>query len=151
MSGIVFWSRGIKHELELRNKFLETYMFPITYKVKQKDGTFLEKTTHVQGALRPIVLYEYVIPEPCEDLVLNTLFKSSLDKGKGADERHSKIKAILRKAMGLKKVNLKKRDQTKKLLHPEAFRFITNDLIGIRKDKIGALDGDKGDVIGERL
>ena len=146
MAGIVFWWRGINQDIEIAKKFLETRMLPFKYKVKQKDGTWKEESNFVQGALRPIQLYEYVVPKENVDAVLTSMFH--VNSGKN----YTKLKTMLRKAMGLKRVNLKKRDRTKKLLLPELlFRNINLQLVGVKEDKEGALDNDEGNAIGERL
>ena len=146
MTGIVFFSRGIKQDVETAVKFLETRMLPLKYKVKQKDGTFKEETNYIQSALRPIQLYELVVPNPTVPSVLKAIFPANNEK------QYSKIKTMLRKVMGLKKVDIPKNDKIPKLAIPsQLFRNINMQFVGIKRDKYGALDNDVGNVIGERL
>jgi len=146
MAGIVFFSRGIKQDLDLAVKFMETLMLPFKYKVKQKDGTWKEETNYVQSALRPMQLYELVVPEPVVLNVVKSIFPAYNEK------KYSKIKAMLRKVMGLKKLKIPQDKKIPILKIPSAlFKNVDMQLVGIKEDKIGALDNDKGNIIGERL
>jgi len=146
MTGIVFFSRGINQDVEIAKKFLETRMLPFKYKVKQKDGSWKEETNFVQSALRPIELFELVVPKDTVDTVINSMFPD------GNEKIYPKIKTMLRKIMKLKNPKFKKRDKTNRLAIPSTlFNNVNMQLVGIREDKVGSLDNDKGNVIGERL
>ncbi len=73
---LVFMTRGIQQERDKWKKFMETHMFWWKRQklLKDKDGNFIKKAdgtyergaeelTKVQGALRPIELWSYVVPE----------------------------------------------------------------------------------------
>lgn len=64
-----FIIRGLKHKLDLWEKYMETRDFPLQY--TDPKGKLM--TTRVQGALREIKLYEYVFPKEAKDVVLSNL------------------------------------------------------------------------------
>jgi len=107
-------TRGIQQQVDIWKKFMETKMFlwkrqPLKRDkdgkyVKNKDGSYDRGdpiTTRVQGALRPIQLYEYVFPEECLPEVLAMM---ELHKG---DKLRPEVAApawALRKMLGAKPV-----------------------------------------------
>jgi len=128
---LTFAASGIKHELDLMTKFLETRAFNLPYKDKDgKDGVVV-----LQGQLRPIQLYDFIFPRDSLDQVLNTL-KPETGKINGwGKSGYQTILAGLRKAMKLKKVP--KADTSKGMFHyPHALTKNVRIVgIGIREDK----------------
>jgi hypothetical protein len=87
---LVFMMRGIQQQRDIYKKFLETQMFrwirqPLLRDekgefIKNEDGTFKRgdyEATMVQGALRPIELYEYVFPKDSIKVVDGKLLPDS--------------------------------------------------------------------------
>jgi len=145
---LVLLTRGIQQQVDLWKKFMETHMFwwkrqPL---LKDKDGKYIknadgtykrgkEEVTRVQGALRPIQLYEYVFPEECLPEVLAML---ELHKGDDVRKEMKPVAWGLRKAMGLQPVPVfddikdKPRDKiTTKFVPTEA---VATYPIGIKED-----------------
>lgn len=92
-------TRGIKQNRDIFIKFMETRMFPWKVKV---DGK--ERVEAVQGALRPVELWEYVFPEESLPQVLGML---GIDPKKqdnyGALSSFTQ-NAMLRKMLGARKI-----------------------------------------------
>jgi len=143
----VFATRGINHQVELWKNFMQAQMF--TYQrenlkvcqcgiEKEKHPTkeckdFKPKIEHniVQGALRPIQLWEYVFPKEHKDMVLTSLNVEPTGKVHPFAATFNSM--ALRKAMGLKKV---------KYTPTKEFRYMFRDgvalyPIGIKEDVIG--------------
>jgi len=147
---LVMMTRGINQQVDLWKKFMETQMFPFpqTPLKKDKDGKFIKKEdgtyergetniTRVQGALRPIQLWEYIVPEQSMPEVL-----AMLNQHKKADLRPGVAQAAwaLRKMMGLKPVDQYRveehqdknwYDLTSKYIPTEA---VATYLVGIKED-----------------
>jgi len=141
-------TRGIQQQVDIWKQFMQTQMFnwkrqPL---LRDKDGKFIkdsegnykrgkEEHTRVQGALRPIQLYEYVFPEECLPEVL-----AMMDIHNKEQIQH-RLKApawMIRKAMGLKPVPIipelqgkKKEDITQKYVPTNA---VATYAVGVRKD-----------------
>lgn len=95
-----FISRGIKQNRDLFVKFLETRMF--TWKTKDLKGN--EVLQSVQGALRPVELWEYIFPEECLPEVLGML---GIDPSKTEDYGSLSQKmqlGVLRKMLDCKEI-----------------------------------------------
>ena len=106
--------RGIKQQMDLWEMFMQTQMFHWkrnkllkdkkgNYR-KNKDGTFKrgpDELTRVQGALRPIQLYEYVFPEECLKEVIPMLNMHDITSVR---PEVNNFAWILRKMMKLKKL-----------------------------------------------
>lgn len=65
---LILMTRGIQQSRDVWKKFMETQMFNWKRQrlTKKEDGTFERgawEMTRVQGALRPIELWEYVFPQ----------------------------------------------------------------------------------------
>jgi len=82
----VILTRGAPEQVDIWKKFMETQMFnwkrqPLKKDekgnfIKKEDGTYergADEFTRVQGALRPIQIYEYVFPEECLGEVLGMM------------------------------------------------------------------------------
>jgi hypothetical protein len=120
MAGIVFLARGINQQFETWKMFMQSQMF--TFKRKNlefckcnahKDvhGTPAcqcpkfeprEEFSRVQGALHPIQLFEYVVPEECIPEAL-AMQQNMHQIGKMRPEAET-LGWILRKAMKLDKI-----------------------------------------------
>lgn len=146
---LVFMVRGIQQQVDIWKKFMETQMFDWKRQplLRGKDGSFLknpdgsymrgkEELTRVQGALRPLQLYEYVFPEECYPEVLGMM---EMQNRTGKERKEFRAPAwILRKAMGLKpmpimdKIKDLSRDQiTNKYVPTEALAIYP---VGIKSD-----------------
>lgn len=100
MSSIVLMARGINQSFELWQKFMETKMFlwkRLNLKTNQEEATM------VQGALRPIQLFEYVVPNEC---IPEALAMMGLHKNEKMRPEINNYAWILRKLMGLKKIEV---------------------------------------------
>lgn len=128
---VYFMTRGIKHQRDIAVKFLQTQMFPWKRK-NLKTGQ--EEIAMVQGALRPIELWEYVLPEESLDEFLTMI---GTEKGGVNTGGHfSKVKqAAIRKMLGN---GVKKIPKTFKPLTEARYierRGLAIYPIGIKKDK----------------
>ena len=134
-------TRGIKHWRDVWVDFMKTQMWnwkrkilrdPKTNKKLKKPQEFL---VGVQGALRPVELWEYVFPEECLPQVLSALDLDDKGDTKTYQLKHlgSLKPAILRKMIGkglkpipkIKKVPCPYIEQRGMAIYP----------IGIKKDK----------------
>ena len=116
---LILLTRGINQEVEIWKTFMQSQMFwwkrqPLVKDEKgqyipdgtNEDGTVkykrgAEQTTRVQGVLRPIQLWEYVIPEECLPELLAAM--NLQNTGKLRPEVN-KVAWMLRKGMGAKPV-----------------------------------------------
>ncbi len=124
---LYFISRGVKHARDLFVSHMQSQFFPWKRKVLK---TGKEKTTWVQGALRPVELWEYVFPEESLNEVLAMMGIDPKRKDYALDKVRQKI---LQKALGAKPI-------PKNLPRAENLRLIINKgvsahPIGIKKDK----------------
>ena len=145
---LVLMTRGIQQQVDLWKQFMQTQMFwwkrqPL---LKDKDGKFIKKadgtyergkeeTTRVQGALRPIQLYEYVFPSECLPEVLGMM---DIHRKEQIQHRLKAPSWMIRKAMGLKPVPvipelqaLTKDQITQKYIPTDA---VATYAVGIRED-----------------
>jgi len=130
---LYFISRGVKHARDIFVTTMQSQFFPWKRK-NLKTGK--EEITSVQGALRPVELWEYVFPEESLPEVLAMLDIQNLEEGKYGLSK-SKM-ALLRKSLGCTKIpkipDAEKQHIISKIgvgIHP----------IGIRKDKKGEMMG----------
>lgn len=147
---LVLMTRGIQQQVDLWKTFMQTQMwnFEQTPLLKDKEGNFLKddkgdyirgekRVTRVQGALRPIQLWEYIVPEQSMPEVL-----AMLNQHKYADLRPgvSHSAWMLRKMMGLKPVNqYRVKEHQTKSYHELTQKYIPHEavatyLIGIKED-----------------
>lgn len=121
---LYFITRGIKQQVDLFKMFMQTQLFKWTRK-NLKTGK--EEVIRVQGALRPIQLWEYVFPEECLDEVLTMLDAKMCWKLPKSRE------FALRKALGkgIKKIPKYKELPTSKYIEKKAVAVY---LIGIKND-----------------
>jgi len=149
---LVLMTRGINQQFELWKKFMETHMFwwkrqPLLKDekgeyLKNEDGTYkrgADELTKVQGALRPIQLFEYVFPKECLGEVLAMLNKHKEGELKLRPEVNTPA-WVLRKLMKLKPIpvipeiqNKEKWQITDKYTPSETMGIY---LIGIKDDPI---------------
>lgn len=131
---VVFGTRGIKQATELWLKFMETRMFKAKVKNLQ---TGQDEFIAVQGALRPIQLWDYVFPEEALDQVLSMM---EADKNNW-NEKEDKVKTkVLQKALNLDPMPKKwnKVDAPYLMKDNVAFYFI-----GTKKDVKGVSNDGK--------
>lgn len=99
---LYFIARGVSHQMELWKGWMEhqTYDFP---RKNLKTGEW--ETHTVQGALRPVQLYEYVFPKQAlQDVLRNMeLDKQSLPPY-GLPPHLNKYAYLLKKLLGLKEI-----------------------------------------------
>jgi hypothetical protein len=96
---LVFMTRGVQHVVDMWHTQMQSQYFP--WKRKNLD-TGQETIANVQGALRPIQLWEYVFPEEHLDVVLNSL--EIKPGGKTEPPALNKYAFLLRKGLGLKSI-----------------------------------------------
>jgi hypothetical protein len=121
-----FLTRGIKGEVEDFIKHMETRYFPLDF----IDNEGKPQKTMIQGALRPIQLWEYVAPETSKDLICSTLkFDEQAYKG----IKNDAMLLALRKVLGAKKPKFNKLNE--RFLLPN-YKNIHLAPIGIREDKL---------------
>lgn len=131
---VYFFLRGIKHEMELTEKFLQTQMFPFK---RKRLSTGKHEVAMAQGALREIKLYEYVFPEESLDEVCTMLKLGSPDEkgevkvGKPEASLRPMIYGI-RKMLGAKALKKHKSVPTTKYIHRNG---VALTMIGVKKDK----------------
>lgn len=69
MASIIFATRGISHQIEMWKIFMQSQMYQWQRKNLQTNGI---ETMTVQGALRPIQFWEYVVPKSSiQDVLTN--------------------------------------------------------------------------------
>lgn len=126
---LFFLARGVKHKLSLFETFMQAQM----WKWKRKDLKEKKDVLHqVQGALRPIQLYEYIFPEECLDEVLTALDLKGTHSQKW---RLGKAKeAVLRKALGKEVKPIPDYTEVPTLKHIEK-EAVAIYPIGIKKDE----------------
>lgn len=125
MAHIVFATRGVKHEVDLFVATMQGQYFPWKRK-NLKTGE--DETSWVQGALRPMQLWEYIVPDDAVDLVLTSL---DIDEnGKVHPFAASFNAKMLRKTMGLEPVKYKK-TPTRRVIPRQGVALYP---IGLKKD-----------------
>lgn len=97
----VFGATGIKQDLDLFEKFLQTQVMPMPY-IDHNDKD-KEKTILIQSQLRPIKFYDFVFPRDSLQHVLNGIQPEREIKSRNAVLPNAYITA-LRKALKLKKI-----------------------------------------------
>jgi len=126
-----FIATGIKQDLELWEKFMQTFWFKLPY--KDKDGK--DQKILFQSQLRPIQLYDFVFPRDKLDVVLNSFNVWQdyvLAKAKEPKPAFQKSLWFLRKALKLKEIPPHDKTKGALALPPLNLRYIG---IGIREDE----------------
>lgn len=128
---LYFLTRGIKQQRDIFVKFMETQMF--VWKRKNLQ-TGQEEICQVQGALRPVELWEYVFPEEVLPEVLTMLdLTGNNDYNDGFKRKFNRTKlAILRKMLGASKIPKCEPVITNRYIEKHA---VAIHPIGIKKDK----------------
>jgi hypothetical protein len=128
---IYFMTRGVKHARDIFISQMQSQFFPWK---KKNLKTGKEEITAVQGALRPIELWEYVIPEESYEDAMALL---GFDPKKKANNIIDKAKLkIIQKALGAKefpKLNPKAGIVQRFIIR----KGVSAHPIGIRRDKRG--------------
>jgi len=119
-------TRGIKHEVDRMINDLQAQYLPFEFK-----GT----TNFVQLAVRPIQLWEIVMPEPQLQVVMNTI---STAYGEAPSWKNPQL-AILRKALRAKKLPEQDLSVGKRLVYNHNVGVYP---IGIKPDKFNE-DGEQ--------
>lgn len=122
----VFLTRGVKREVDQFISTLNAQYFPWK-RTNLKTGK--EEEALVQAAVRPLQLWEVIIPEEHKDLLLTSLEID--EKGKVHPLQAKGMTLALRKAMGLKPIRYTKTPQ-KRIIPREAVALYP---IGLKKDK----------------
>jgi hypothetical protein len=125
-------TRGVKHARDLFVSQMQSHFF--NWKRKNLK-TKKQEITAVQGALRPIELWEYVFPEEALPEVKAMLGITEDRK----DYALSRLKTkILQKALGCKDV-----PKTKQVpnYRPMISKGVSSHIIGVKKDKRGKFMG----------
>ena len=118
---VYFILRGIKQCADLFKRDIQSQYFP-----RGAEDTLRGKIPlgSVQGALRPIELFEYVFPREHRDLVLRSIFQKP--SGEPKEQRLSKYQFILRKLLKAQKM-------------PEDINWDDTQKLPIYKDNIQTL------------
>ena len=97
---LYFATRGVKHMRDIFVTTMQSQFFPWRRKnLKTKK----DETTYVQGALRPIELWEYVFPEENLPQVL-AMLEIKNTKGSNVTDFLDAKAVMLRKMLGAKKI-----------------------------------------------
>lgn len=131
---LYFMTRGVKH---LRNLWVEQMsMQPFLWK-RQNLKTKKDEVTIVSGGLRPIELWEYVIPKENRDLVLNAMGVVKEDGSLTSDWGQGAARyglPMLRKALGASKMPKIPYDKDRKEFLK--VKYLGVNVIGYKEDKI---------------
>lgn len=125
---LIFATRGVKHMSDIFEAQMQSQFFPWKRK-NLKTGK--EEVVPLQGALRPIQLYEYVFPKESLDDVLTAL---EIGEGKVTPWIASLNQKALRKALGLKPIPKYKKVVNRIIARPGVALYP----IGIKDDAYGA-------------
>jgi len=98
---LVFGATGIKQDLDLFEKFMETRTFLMPY-IDHNDKD-KEKTILLQSQLRPINFYDFIFPRGELHHILNGLKPETEIKSRNCFLPNAYI-SVLRKALKLKKI-----------------------------------------------
>ena len=142
---LYFISRGIKNKVDEMVNDLQAQHFQ-QESADQKTG--LKRISAVQGALRPIQLWEYVFPKESLDVVLKTLALPR-DYSKGHPYHGFKPHEFaFRKLLGAKPIPIPNEKILPRIIRKEHVSIMG---IGIRDDEIGAIPEDSDNPIQEKL
>lgn len=141
-----FMTRGIKQDVDLVVKFLETRTFLLPF-TDMKTG--LEKFQPIQGNLQPIQLWSYVFPEYERDKVLTSLkFDEENRKRWTSDLKMKAAVEGLRLMLGAKKIPSFSKEQ-RMLMPLAALNNVSIIPIGIKED--GVMPDSHDDTVHESL
>lgn len=123
-------TRGINQNVDIWKMYMQTQMFP--WKRKRLDNG-KEELNYVQGALRPIQLWEYVFPEEHLAEVLTMLKKTKDTGGEGyfGKGKTKMARAALRKILGAEKLPEIDSVPTSRFIFMDG---VGVEAIGIKKD-----------------
>ena len=144
---LMFMTRGVQHAVDIWKTQMQSQYFPWSRK-DLKTGNW--ETLAVQGALRPIQLWEYIFPEP----ELNSVLGMLEIKPKGITEPAAlnKYAWVLRKGLGFDPIPDDIPPLTpdkQKIVYHQNIHFFP---IGIKKDIIEDCDfKEAGKYYQERL
>lgn len=123
---LFFMTRGVKHNRDVFVTHMQSQFFPWTRKnLKTKKN----EVANVQGALRPIELWEYVFPEEHLDEVLTMINAGQPHWGNG---KAKYLVGALRKVLGAVKLPKWEKVPTNKYIFREGVGI---EIIGIKKDE----------------
>lgn len=155
---LYFIPRGIKQQIEIFEKFMQTQMFP--WKRKNLE-TGKEEVTMVQGAYRDCGMFkEYVFPRECLNEVLEMMGKENLLDSGVSDFKKCFVRKLL--GHGVKKIPKKIKEDNKTrlglLIYDDEgkptfkpYRYIERrgvaiHFIGIKEDRYDNMPCDDGVV-----
>ena len=124
-------SRGIKQKRDIFVTQMQSQYFPWT-RVNKETGK--EETTFIQGALRPVELWEYVFPEESLPQVLAMLNMQNLPSANYIPD--TKI-AMIRRMLKCGKIPKIPTAERQHIVTDEGMSLAG---IGIKKDKRGVFD-----------
>lgn len=99
MAHIFMITRGINQNVELWKKFMETQMYPWK---RYNSETGKEEISQVQGALRPIQLWEYVVPKESVPEVVTVIKKGDMLNNYWGKGKIKYLLPFIRKMLGAK-------------------------------------------------
>lgn len=141
---LYFISRGVNHQHEMWKTWMQCQMWPWK-RVNKETGQ--EEVTAVQGALRPIQLWEYVFPEECLPDVLTMLDFTDGKTGYWGKGKAKYGLPLLRKALGAEPIPNVKPTDRQRFIYREGVGI---EAIGIKKDAHGEMKSDDGKTIWEQ-
>ena len=126
---LFFVTRGIKNQVEMFIKGLETWTHPIP---RKNIKTNIIEQGGVQGGVRPHQLWSYVFPKEQLDLVLNRIRPNK--EFTGSQANLNKYASFFRKILGAEKIPEWDRDAPRQAVEfgPDVQRFG----IGLKEDPI---------------
>lgn len=127
-------TRGPQFLKETFIGFLQSQMWPFE-RTDLKTGE--KQKLFVQGVLRPIELWEYIVPEQCLDDVMNNLTEvredGTISNGDWNSKKGQLMLKFLRVALGAKKLpKIKKMPVSR--IPPQIFTHFGPSIIGWKKD-----------------
>ena|SRR3990167_8533448 len=144
---LYFISRGVKHQRDLWVNWMQTQLFSWE---RTNKTTGKKEVIPLQGALRPVELWEYVFPEEHLNQVLNNMMftNEGLNCYKHVKGKNLSM-AVLRKSLGAKPIPKFPVMEINKMMRMNG---VAVEPIGIRADKRGdLLDPSTGTVYEQEL
>jgi len=142
---LYFISRGVKHQRDVWITWMQSQLFSWE-RTNLSSGK--KEIIPVQGALRPVELWEYVFPEEHLDQVLNNMMFTS-ESAKCYEHVKGKniSMAVMRKALGAKPIPKFKIMPIDKMMR---INGVALEPIGIRKDNRGNLKDPTTGIVYEQ-
>jgi len=144
---LYFLTRGIKGQVEQWEKFMQSQFFNFP---RRRETTKRNETIAVQGALRPIQLWEFVFPKDClQDVLLNMKVNPKSPEPYAGWDKYSVFFRKLLKAKEIPKIDV---EPGSIISRPLTVAGVVVHPIGIKEDEEGIIDmGPDGKWFQEKL